>query len=30
MEINNNLPYDFDWKCYLSLNEDIASNKIPS
>lgn len=27
MEINNNLPYDFDWKCYLSLNEDIANNK---
>ena len=27
MENNNNIPYDFDWKCYLLLNEDITNNK---
>lgn len=27
MEINNNLPIDFDWKIYLSLNEDVAKNR---
>ena len=27
MENNNKLPIDFNWKTYLSLNEDVAKNR---